>query len=198
MNNVSLDIENATKLWALSAKSLSSKVNDVLSQYFATDAAGLVDGLANVNTPATVSTGLTKGELQNMIGALEQAQKFFTNQVVTQGDYLNSMQDVLHGSHPAAAVLSNNVEDIGQDLKAVASQMIGLAADAKSLVALFNGSGLGAAINAISSTTVVFGASSTASKYLQGIVLLDNFQKYVNNLVVTQGDYLASVLAWAE
>jgi hypothetical protein len=197
MNTVSLDLETAIRSWAVSAKALKSAADDVLSQYFATDASGLVEGLSSASTPATVSTALTKAELQNMIGAIQQLQKFFSNQDVTTGDYLNSLENVLHGSNPASSVLSNDVENIGEDEKALANQMIGLYYSAKDIVAAYNSSELGTAVTAISSTVIVFGSSTTKTKYLQGIVLVDQFAKYVGNAAVTTGDYYASVLAWA-
>lgn len=198
MNTISLDLENSIKSWASSAKSLKSQVDDLLTQYFATEASGLVEGLAQNSTPATLSTALTKAQVQNMIGALQQLQKFFTNQAVTQADYLNNFQNVLFGDNPAAVILSKDVEDIGENLKAIAQQIISLNQTAKDVVSTYNSSELGSAVAAIQNHTVVFGSSTTKSKFLQGIVLVEQFSKYVGNQVVTTGDYYASVLAWVQ
>lgn len=196
MNNTSQTIETKIAAWAVLAKTLSDKTNDVISEYNATDAATLVTALASNSTPATVSTQLTKSQVTNMIGALLQVQKFFGNQAVTQGDYLNNLQNVLHGSAVLATKLSSNVEDVGETIKSLASQMNSLHLDAKDIVSLYNTSELGTAVNVLSSFTIVFGSSTTKTKMAAGIVLLDQFTKMIGNLVVTTGDYLATTLSW--
>ena len=197
MNITSLDLETQIGVWARSAKALSSQTNDVLSEYFSTDASAVADALSSASTPATLSTALTKAQVQNMIGTIQQLQKFFTNQAVTTADYLNSLENVLHGSHPVSVIVSQDLENVGVVLKSMASTMIGLYADAKDMKALYDSSELGSAVTAISTQTVVFGSSSTKSKFLQGIVLVDQFSRFVGNLSVTTGDYQTSVLAWA-
>jgi hypothetical protein len=196
MNNVSARIEASIGSFASSANALKSEVDDILSAYFATDASGFVDGLSSASTPATVSTKLTKGQYQNMIGTLQQVQKFFTNQVVTTGDYLNSIENVLHASAVLVTPLSNNVESIGERLKAAGAVMVGLYSDSKASVKAYNVSELGAAVTALSSQTIVFGSSTSASKFLSGVVLMDQFSRMIGNLSVTTADYLSTVLIW--
>lgn len=196
MNNVSLAIESDLLDIAKTLNEVSITANEVLGNYFATGTSTLVDALADGSTPATVSTKLTKSQVQNMIGCLTQIQNFFTNQAVTQGDYLNSIYNVTNGNTAAPAIVSNNLEAIGEKLKAVALTMLGLYPECKNVVSLYNVSELGTALGSISSHIVVFGATSTKAKYLSGIVLAEQFSKLLGNLAVSQADYTTSVLTW--
>lgn len=71
MNNTSLILEAALLASAKELSAVSKAANAIVRAYFATDAAGLIDGLGNGSAPATVSTKLTKAQLQNMIGCLQ-------------------------------------------------------------------------------------------------------------------------------
>lgn len=198
MNNTSQILEAAILASAKELSSISKSANAILRAYFATDAAGLIDGLASGSTPATVATKLTKAQLQNMIGCIQQVQKFFSNQDVPQGDYLNSIENVQNGSAVLAQPLSNNVEAIANQVVAVSRKLLNQHAEGVEIVKVYNSSGLGSAVGAISTSTEVFGCSTVASKFLSGIVLVDQFSRMLGNASVTTGDYEATVAHWTQ
>ena len=198
MNNTSQLLEAALMISAKELSHISKETNAVLRAYFATDAASLVDALSQASTPATVVTKLTKAQLQNMIGCLESVQKFFANQAVTQGDYLNSVENVQNGGAVLAQALSSNVEAVANRAVALSKKLLDQYAESVEIVKVYNTTGLGAAVSAIASTVEVFGCSTTASKFLSGIVLVDQFSKMLGNAVVTQGDYQATVANWTQ
>lgn len=196
MNDVSLRLEGQLQTFMSSMQFIHREAEGIVRAYFATNASSLVSGLAQDSTPATVSTKLTKVQFINMIGALQQVEKFFENQAVTTGDYLNNLQNVVDGSAVLATPLSNEVEALGVKIRSIAVLMLGLYPQAVDLVEVYNTSQLGSAVAAVSDHIVVYGANKTKSVYLSGIVLTDNFAKMLGNQAVAQANYEDTVSLW--
>lgn len=198
MNDTSQKLETAILAVATSLKSIRNESSDVYKVYFATGADALVSALAANGTAATVTTKLTKSEIINGITFIGELNDFFDNAAVAQGDYLQSLENLINGSDQAGAALSNDVEAIGTRLKELAEDCVEVFKQAKDILKAYSASELSAVVSAISTTTVVFGCSTTKAKLSSGITLVEQFKKMINNEAVTTGDYSSTVSSWVD
>lgn len=197
MNNTSLVVETTITSIAGSLKNVRDESGELYKSYFATGSNTLVDGLSTGGTAATVSSKLTKTEFVNGISMLEQLNNFFGNAAVTQADYVASAINLTNGTTAAGAALSSDVENIGDRLRQMGRDLIEIKKMCDSTLKVYSASELSPAVAALSSTTVVFGCSSTKSKMGSGITLLEQFVKLMTNLAVTTGDYSSTVSQWS-
>jgi hypothetical protein len=198
MKNLSLELETELKAFATSLKAVWIEAEDIFKEYFSTDATTLVSALATDGTAATVSTKLTKAVLISGITFVTDLKDFFTNAAVSQTDYLATIQTILYGSASLGSPLSPAVESVGTRLYNLCATCLTLNNKAKALLDIYIDSELSAAVGAISSTTVVFGATSTKSLYTSGITLVEQYKKMLNNESVTTGDYAATLAKWEQ
>lgn len=196
MNNTSAILEETIFTFMKAMAEISKETRAILRFNSATPAATLVEALASGDSPATVSTKLTKDQYKNMVGALIQIDNFFLNQAVQQGDYLNSIENVTNGSASLQSPLSQQVESVGERLKSIALNLRHQYAEAVETVKVYNISELGTALGGLSDHVVVFGCDTTKSKFLAGIVFMEQFAKLLSNQAVAQSDYQATIARW--
>jgi hypothetical protein len=153
--------------------------------------------VAESTTPVTVSTGLSKANFLAGIGLCEQIYKFFANQATAQADNCATMLAIHVGGEQASQVLSIPTEHIGNNLLNLCNTLIEIHKQSRELLAVYWGAELGAAVGAISDSTIVFGGTVTKSQISAAITLLDNLNKFCENLQASTADYGASIAKWA-
>jgi len=198
MNNVTQQLEDLITAFAGSLYSMNTEVNDIVKAYFATTASSLINGLATSSTPATVQTGLSKGQYVNGITLLQNLQNFFGNAAVSTGDYLGTAETLINGSNNATTQLSNDVESLGLRIKAVSQNLIQLYKDGTNINKVYNASGLSGFLGSVSASTIVYGCSTTQSKFIGGIVLVQQLLNFLGNSAVSTGDYYTTVANWVQ
>ena len=196
MNNITQTIEGQIINFMNSLYSMNNEVNDLVHYYFNTTATTLVSGLATNTTPATVATAIDKAQFINGITICQQLQNFFGNVAVAQTDYETYANGLINGSTPANTPLSNDVENIGIRLKALAQNVIQLKKDATNTVKAYNSSYLSAIIGGIPASNVVYGCNTPQAKFVSGVVLLMQYENFVTNQSVVPGDYLSTIVNW--
>jgi hypothetical protein len=121
---------------------------------------------------------------------------FINNQAVATSDYLATSENLINGSDQASQSLSQDVESIGTRLQNLGGTLITLNQTVSSLLNLYNAAQLSAVLTAISGDPVVIGCSTTKTKFLSGVTLLQQFNNLMNNSAVTTGDYLSTISQW--
>lgn len=195
--NLTLQLEQEIKAFMTQAKTVWLEAEDIYKVYFSAGPSTEIAGLAN-GDPVTVSTKLTKLELVNGITLCEELKDFFTNAAVTQADYVATIQNILFGNNQASSVISVAVEALGTRLYSLCGTALALFKKAKALLDLYTDAEISAAVGAISSSTVVFGATATKSVYTSGVIVVEQFKKMLNNEAVTTGDYSAILALWEQ
>ena len=196
MNNSLQVLEDQVKSVAESLAFISIESSFLYKYYFDSGASTLISALATDGTAATVASKLTKIEVINGITMIGELIDFFGNAAVTTSDYQSSADNLINGSNPASSALSNDVENIGTRLMVLGNNLQSTRALAKSANTLYNSSELSAVIGSLSSSLVLYGCSTTQSKMISGIVLLQQFIKFLNNEAVSTGDYQSTVSKW--
>lgn len=198
MTNLTLELEGELKAFATSLKNVWLEAADIYKQYWSTDANTQVSALATDGTAATVSTKLTKGNVIAGLALVEELEDFFTNSAVAQADYLATLQIILYGNASLGSPLSVATESVGNRLHSLAGTLLSLYKKAIALLDFYSDTEISAAVGAISTHTVVFGATTTKSLFTSGVTLVEQFKKMMANEVVTTGDYAATLAKWEQ
>ena len=188
-------LENQIKEVMQSLAWIQPEVADLIKLYWSGDVSSDISALAGTD-PATKSSKLTKDELINGLTLSEQLDKFFTNQAVAQSDYHGVLQDIIYGNDEIITALSVATEAFGDRVKSLAEALRTLFSRCKDLLDLYNDAEISAAVAGISDGTIVFGAEVSKSELISGITLCDQFKKFINNEIVTTGDYGSTVAKW--
>lgn len=198
MNNVTQQLETAITSYAGSLYFMYAEANDVVKAYFATTASSLISGLSTGSTPATVQTGLNKTQYLAGITMLQNFQNLIGNAAVTTADYLGSAETLINGSNFATTQLSNDVESLGLRMKTFSQNLIQLEKDGTNINKIYSASGLSGILGSIAASTIVYGCSTTQSKLIGGVVLVQQALNYLGNASVTTGDYYSTVANWVQ
>lgn len=196
MNTVTIDLENAFKSFATNLNWVMNEAKDIHTTYFATDASTLINALATSGTGASLDTKLTKAQYTNGIGFLEQLNNFFGNAAVTQGDYMNTLQNLIYGNAASPAKVSDAAESLANRMKVLAASCVSHFLSAKDLLGIFNNSELAEVIANISGARIVYGANMSVTQMTAGITLVEQYKKLINNEVVATGDYGVTIAQW--
>lgn len=196
MNEITSTLEGSFRSFALNMNWVMTEAKDIDSAYFATDASSLVGALASGSTAASLATKLTKSQYQNGIGFIEQVNAFFGNSPVTTGDYLNTIDNLIYGNAATPALVSDAAESLANRLKVLAQACLTHFNTARDLMDLFNNSELSVVVAGCTGARTVFGANMNVTQLTQGITLVEQFKKLINNEAVTTGLYSANVAIW--
>lgn len=196
MNNVTINIEADFKAFAESMSLIMNEAKDIHSAYFATDASTLVEALASGTTGASFDSKLTKAQYQNGIGFLEQINKFFNNEAVTTGDYLNTLNNLIYGNAAVPGNIGDAVESLATRMKNLARSCMTHFVTAKDILETYNNSELGTIVAEITGARIVYGANMSVTQLTQGVTLVEQFKKLINNEAVATGLYSANVAIW--
>lgn len=197
MNNVTNTIEQGIIGVCGQLASINEEAIDIVKAYFSTNASTLI-GAAGSNDAVTVSSALTKAKFVAGITLCQAIQNLVGGQVVSTDDYMSSAQNLLHGSNVAAAVLSNDVESIGNRLVSLAGTIIQMTKTAKGILNAYNSSQLSAALAALSGDPSIYGCSTPKTKFLNGVNLVQQISNLMSAQSVAQGDYLSTIEQWLQ
>ncbi len=195
MNSITQQIESQLIEQCTTMLAMSQEVSDLYQYYFASPASSLINALPTSTSPATTQNNGALSQ-SNFTGGITLAQalmNFFGNTSVSTSSYRQYADALLNGSYPISTPLSMDVENIGGRLRNLGANLIQLGKDAASTVKAYNASSLSSVIGSIPSATVIYGCSTTQSKFVSGIVLLEQLQNFLTGSAVTTGDYLSTV-----
>lgn len=195
--NVAAQIQNQVKMLMAELNELNNAASQIGKAYWATDANVKVAAVADSATAVTVSSRLTKAQFLSGIGLCEQITKFFSNQATSQADNCATMLSIHMGNGAAVAILSEATEHLGQKMVNLCDSLIAIHKKSRELLAIYWGAELGAAVNAISDSTIVFGGNVTKSQIAAAVTLMDNLNKFCENSQAATSDYGATIAKWA-
>ena len=193
-NLLALKIQQGIAEIATSLAPLINESSDIEKLYFAGPSSQL-SGLA-AGDAATVATKLTKQEIENGIGLVQQMKNFFGNSAVTTGDYNAVIQPILYGNNAASSPVSVEVEAIGNRLYLYCESLLAIYKKAKDIDKLYWSSEVGNAVGAINSSTVFYGIDATGGELILGITLTNQILKLIDNVAVTTADYAGTIAKW--
>lgn len=195
--NVAAQIQNQVKMLMNELNELNNAAQQTGKAYWATDANVKVAAVADSATAVTVSSRLTKAQFLSGIGLCEQIGKFFSNQATSQADNCATMLAIHIGNGAAPAVLSEPTEHIGKNMVNLCDALIAIHKKCRELLGVYWGAELGAAVGAISDSSIVFGGSVTKSQIVAAVTLMDNLIKFCENSQASTSDYSATIAKWA-
>ena len=196
MNNITQVMETEFKGFAGEMAWLMKEAKDIEKAYFASDASATVSGLASGSDAASFDTKLTKTEMQNAIGYIQQVKNFFDNVAVTQGDYYTNIEQVIFGSAASPTKRSDATESIANRIKIFCESSLTNFQKALELKDKYDNSELGVLVGGLTAQRQIYGANMNNQQLTQGITLVEQFKKMINNEVVAQGLYSANVAVW--
>jgi len=146
--------------------------------------------------PVTVNSKLTNTEFVSGITLVQQFDKFFTNQAVTQSDYLSICENITHGNDTASSIVSEACETLGDRMVRICVDSIVLFKKCKNILELYNSNEVPDMIENLDNQRVVSCNSLTKDDLVLGITLVEQFKKLLNNEAVTAGDYASTLAKW--
>jgi hypothetical protein len=198
MNNVSAVVESEFKVLASQFLSLMQTASNIVKNYNSTNVVTLVTGAASQSTPVTVSTSLTQYQFESGITFCTQLQNFFNGSAVVTADYLGIVENLITGTTPAAAILSNGVESIGSQLQQLGQNVLTYYNGAVIANAAYNQNGLAQTVSAISASTIVPGASHPAADFSSAITMVLQFINLMTNQAVFASNYFNTCIEWTQ
>lgn len=145
---------------------------------------------------ATFSTNLTKQEIINALSYAEQLDKMFTNQALTQSDYLLNIQGIIYGNDAYASPgISVAIEDFGVRSVALCESSLQLFKDSKNMLDIYFDTEISGAVGAISGEELPW-YNFSKSDFTESIGFIEAFNKLINNEAAATGDYGATVSKW--
>jgi hypothetical protein len=198
MNNITSVLQGEFKSFAINLAWVMQEAADIDKAYFATDASTLVGALSSGTSAASLDTKLTKAQYVNYIGFVEQLANFFGNSAVTTGDYLTNIDQVIYGNAATPAKLSDATESIANRMKVHAQACLTHFLKAKYLMDLYSNSELSVIVAGCTGARMVYGADMNVTQLTQGITLVEQFKKMINNESVVTGLYSANVAVWEQ
>lgn len=196
MNSVTLSLENNFKQFADNLSWIMAEATEIDAAYFATNASTLVSALATSSDGASLDTKLTKGQYQNGIGFIEQLKNFFGNSAVTTGDYRNNIDNLIYGSAASPAKLSDASEALANRLVVIANSCMTNFLAAQEILGAYYNSSLSVVVAGCPSAMIMYGASCTVTQFIQGVTLVEQFKKMINNESVATSQYSDNVNIW--
>ena len=196
MNNVTAQMEAAIKDFTTGFNWIQGEVKDIYKAYFSTDASTLVSALASGTDGASLTTKLTKTQYTNAITLIEQLKNFFDNASVTQADYWTTLQQVKYGNAAEPAQLSAATEDIANRIKVLFDSLLAHFAMAKDILSQYSNSEMSVLVANLDADRTIYGASMNNEQLGQGVTLVEQFKKMINNEAVTAGLYSDNLAVW--
>jgi hypothetical protein len=193
MNKTTEAIEKSTKVLIPGLCYILNLASESYERYWGTSANTDIASLADAD-PVTVSSKLKKSEFVSGIALAEAIVKFFGNQDVSNATYITTARTLTLGDSAREAVLTNEVESIGDVLYSLGSNLLEVRKQAKEMLAMYVATELSAALAGMSDKTIMFGASMTKAQIVAGMNALEQLVKLLEGNSPAKGDYM-SVLA---
>jgi len=196
MNDISKLLQNNIITIMTSLQSMQRECTDIYNAYWKTDAQPTVNALTSTGTAATVASNLTKGNYVDGISFAENLNKFFSNQAVTQSDYLQSINQIKYGNAELVTQLTEATEQIGTRIKQLCLDALEVYKQSLDIVELYFDNEVGDIIGVLDSQRIVPGSEMTVADLTVAITLFQNFQNMITNQSVSTGDYSATISTW--
>lgn len=175
---------------------LSTEASDIYNSYFDTDASDVTVGVPSLllnSDAATVQSKINKSQYLNGITLVNQVVNFFSNSAVAQGDYIDTVRELMYGNTARGSVLTIASEEIGNRLSSLATNLLGYFQNAQKILGMYNSDIVSSVAGALSDSDVMPGMSITKKNLVDFTVLTEQFKKLLNNEAVTTGDYQSTV-----
>ena len=169
---------------------------NIYDAYWKTDANTTVSGLSTDVTPATVASNLTKKNYQDGITLAEQLNKFFTNQAITQADYLQTCVQIQYGNADLETQLTEATEKIGNRVLQFALDVQTLYKKTQMAVSLYYDEEIGDCVGVMDAHRILYGSDMIISDLASAITLFQEFKDFMTNATVTTADYSTTVGIW--
>lgn len=195
-STITQDFQTDTKNFVIGMDWIQQEAKDIYKAYFASDASTLVNALGSSSAGASLATKYTKAQYQNAIGFIEQLTKFFDNQAVTTGDYLTNIEQVIYANAATPAFLSDAAESIANRIKVLCDSSLNHFNLAKKIKSIYDNSELSVLVAGLSAGRVIYGSTMNNTQLTQGITLVEQYKKMINNEAVTTGLYSANISVW--
>lgn len=166
--------------------------------YWKTSANSDIGALASGSTPASFASRLTKNQCQSqgLVIADQLGNNFFENSAVTTGDYMTSIQSLLHGN-ATATLVSVPAEDFANEAKGLAADCLSLFSKCRDAENFYSAQGIASLISGLSGTDLVTPDGVTKDELTAALVLMQQYQNFVNNAAVTTAAYKTTLGLWA-
>jgi hypothetical protein len=192
---VTKDLQDSIKEYTASFDLLKHVAKDLYNLYWKAGVSGDISGLADVD-PATQAGKYTKANVVSALSLAENIDKFFGNVAVAQADYMTTIQALTHGDADLATVISPALEDYGGKALQFSVDLLTQYQRGLDLDNAYVNQEISAAVAATSDETIVFGADMTKDDLISAMVMVGQFQNFVENAAVTTGDYDATLAKW--
>lgn len=189
-------LETKMKAFMTSMITMQPEASDLVKLYWAeVNSDSTYTALAS-SAAATFSSQLTKQEVINALTISEQIEKFFTNVAMTQADYRINIEGIIHGNDAYASPgISVAIEGFGERAVTMCQDILQNYKDAIDILDVYFDTEISAAIGAVTVEECPW-YNFSKSDFTEGISLIENFKKLVNNEAATTGDYGSTVAKW--
>jgi hypothetical protein len=190
-------IETKIKAFITTFKDMQPESSDLSKLYWSEVNTDTVYTALISSAAATHSTKLTKHVVSNALTGAEQVDKSFTNQALTQSDYLQNVQGIIYGNdeYATAGGISTAIEAFGERSVTFCTSSLQLFKDAKDILDLYFDTEISAAVGAVTGEELPWYEFSK-SDFTEAVTMIEAFKKLINNEVATQGDYGATIAKW--
>jgi len=186
------ELMSMVALWT----TMKEEASDIYKGYWATDANTTVGALSPGTAAATLATKLTKDEYIAGITMVEDIEDFFGNQPVSTTDYLATCEKLRYGSAATPTKTSEATEGLGDRMYQVALNCITLFGNCNTVLEMYFANEVNDQIANLDNERNVTGSNMTKKDLADGIVLVEQFKKMLNNEAVAAADYAATLGLW--
>ena len=189
-------LDEQMKLAMAAMVTIQAEAKDIEDLYWAEVSTDATFSALGTGDAATFSTKLTKQEVINALTIAEQLRKFFGNVAMTQADYWNNMHGIRYGNDERTSPgISTAIEAFGTRAVSLIGTLLTEFNRAQEILDIYFDTSISAAIAAVTVEETPW-YEYTKDDFTNGITLVENFKKLINNEAPTTGDYAATVAAW--
>jgi hypothetical protein len=188
-------IQNEIKVLVTAWSLMKEEAKDIGKVYWSTAVNTTIDALGGTDA-ATYSTHLIKNEFVSGITLNESLDKFFSNQAVTQADYIQSSNLLKYGSAATPTLRTDAVEQLGARIVQIAVDSIEIYKMCRVILEIYSAEEIGDMIANLDIQRMIPGSDMTKDQLSSGIFLVEQFKKLMNNEVVSTGDYASTLAKW--
>lgn len=196
MQQITVLLQNNIKTIMTSLASMQRECKSIYDSYWKTMANTTVSGLSTDATPATVASKLTKKNYIDAITLSESLNNFFQNAAVTTGDYLQTSVNAKYGNAVLGSAIDVPTESIGDRLKQLCLDCIEIYRQSQNVLDLYFDNEVGDIVAVLDAQRIVYGSEMTVSDLSSAITLLQQFNNFMGNSIVTAGDYSSTISKW--
>lgn len=196
MQQITVLLQNNIKTIMTSLASMQRECKSIYDSYWKTMANTTVSGLSTDATPATVTSKFTKKNYIDAITLSESLNNFFQNAAVTTGDYLQTAVTAKYGNAVLGSAIDVPTESIGDRLKQLCLDCIEIYRQSQNVLDLYFDNEVGDIVAVLDAQRIVYGSEMTVSDLSSAMTLLQQFNNFMSNSIVTAGDYNSTISKW--